>query len=92
MIKTNEYYDGKIVSLGNSLNGEKFTVGIMENGEYKFGTDTIEIMEIVYGEMDAILPDGVKRTYKKGDSFQIEKGVEFKVIIREPVSYLCLYK
>jgi len=92
MIKVNEYYEGKIKSLGNSLNDERFTVGIMEEGEYKFRTDTVEIMEIVFGEMDAVLPDGVKRIYKKGDSFLVEKGVEFTVIIKEPVSYLCLYK
>ncbi|MCK4888898.1 MAG: pyrimidine/purine nucleoside phosphorylase [Candidatus Aminicenantes bacterium] len=92
MIKVNEYYEGKIKSLGNSLKDERFTVGIMEEGEYKFGTDTVEIMEIVFGEMDAILPGGVKKTYKKGDSFQVDKDVEFIVIIREPVTYLCLYK
>lgn len=92
MINVNEYYEGKIKSLGNSLKNERFTVGVMEEGEYKFGTDTIEIMEVIFGEMDAVLPDGIKKTYKKGDSFRIEKGVEFSVFIKEPVSYLCLYK
>ncbi len=92
MIEVNEYYEGKIKSLGNSVKGEKFTVGVMESGEYTFGTNTVEIMEIIFGEMDAILPDGVKKTYKKGDSFQVEKNVDFTVIIKEPVSYLCLYK
>lgn len=92
MINVNEYYGGKIKSLGNSVNGERFTVGVMEEGEYKFGTDTVEIMEIVFGEMEAALPGGEKKTYRKGDSFQVEKGVEFTVVIKEPVSYLCLYK
>lgn len=92
MIKVNEYYEGKIKSLGNSLNEERFTVGIMEEGEYKFGTDTVEIMEIILGEMDAELPGGGVKTYKKGDTFRVEKGIEFRVIIKEPVSYLCLYK
>ena len=92
MINVNEYYEGKIKSLGNSVNGEKFTVGVMEEGEYKFGTDTVEIMEIIFGEMDAILPGGNRESYKKGDSFRVDKGVEFTVVIKEPVSYLCLYK
>lgn len=92
MINVNEYYEGKIKSLGNSLKNERFTVGVMEEGEYRFGTDTVEIMEVIFGEMDAILPEGVKKTYRKGDSFQVEKGVEFTVIIKDPVSYLCLYK
>jgi len=92
MINVNEYYDGKIKSIGHSVRGERFTVGVMEEGEYTFGTDTVEIMEIIFGEMDAILPGGEKKTYKKGESFRVEKGVEFTVMIREPVSYLCLYK
>jgi len=91
MINVNEYYEGKIKSLGNTVNGERFTVGVMEEGEYKFGTETVEIMEIIFGEMDATLPGGEKKTYKKGDSFRVEKGVEFIVEIKEPVSYLCLY-
>lgn len=91
MINVNEYYEGKIKSLGNTVKGERFTVGVMEEGEYKFGTDTVEIMEIIFGEMDAILPGGEKKTYRKGDSFRVEKDVEFTVIIKDPVSYLCLY-
>ena len=92
MIKLSEYYGGKIKSLGNALDNERFTVGIMEEGEYTFRTDTVEIMEVVIGEMEAILPDGTKKLYKKGENFTVEKGAEFTVFIKAPVSYLCLYK
>lgn len=92
MIKVNEYYEGKIKSLGNQLDNEPFTVGIMESGEFVFGTSTKEIMEIIHGEMEVILPNGEKNIYKKGDSFIVEKDKEFTVIIKEPVTYLCLYK
>ncbi len=92
MINVNEYYDGNIKSLGNTLNGEKFTVGIMEAGSYTFGTDTVEIMEIVFGEMEVEIPGTEKKLYVKGDKFEVAKGVDFKVTIKDPVAYLCLYK
>ncbi len=92
MIKVSEYFDGNVKSLGEELDGRPFTVGIMEPGEYVFGTQAPEYMEVVYGEMKAILPDGSEKTYKKGESFNVPGNSEFKAIATAPVSYLCLYK
>jgi uncharacterized protein YaiE (UPF0345 family) len=91
MTESNSYYDGKVKSLGNKLNNEPFTVGIMESGNYTFKTSTIEIMEVIHGEMNVILPGKENRLFKKGESFRVEKGEEFKLSITSPVSYLCLY-
>lgn len=92
MIKANEYFDGNVKSLGQELDGETFTVGIIEPGDYTFGTATVEIMEIVHGEMEASLPDGTKKMYSKGESFTVPANVDFSVTVTNPVSYLCLYK
>ncbi len=34
MIKVNEYFEGKVKSLGNELKGRPFSVGIIKPGEY----------------------------------------------------------
>lgn len=92
MIKASEYFDGKVKSLGQELGGETFTVGIIEPGEYTFGTATVEIMEIVHGKLEASLPDGTKKVYGKGESFTVPANVDFSVTVEEPVSYLCRYQ
>ncbi|MCP4148745.1 MAG: pyrimidine/purine nucleoside phosphorylase [bacterium] len=91
MIKVSEYFDGKVKSLANELKGQSYSVGIIEPGEYTFGTSTQEIMEVVYGEMEALLPDGSKKVYKKGDSFTIAANKEFTAFAKNPVCYICLY-
>jgi uncharacterized protein YaiE (UPF0345 family) len=91
MIKTNEYHEGKIKSLGQEVNAQPFTVGVMEPGEYTFATSTKEHMEIVFGEMEAKLPGGSFASYKKGESFDVDANVEFNVKLVAPVAYLCLY-
>jgi purine/pyrimidine-nucleoside phosphorylase len=49
VVTVNEYFEGKVKSLVvNSLEGKK-TVGVMEPGEYEFGTQTKEIMTVVTG-------------------------------------------
>ena len=91
MIKANEYFEGKVKSIGHDIEGKSFTVGIIETGEFTFGTSTDELMEIIIGEMEASLPDGTNKTYKKGDSFSIPANKEFTVTVKAPVSYLCKY-
>ena len=92
MIKANEYFDGNVKSIGHEVKGQSFTVGIMEPGDYSFGTTTEEIMEVVFGEMDVVLPDGTAKIYSKGESFTVPANKEFKVTAKDPVSYICLYK
>ncbi len=91
MIKVNEYFEGNVKSLGNNLEGKPFSVGIIEAGEFTFGTSTDELMEVIIGEMEALLPDGTKKTYKKGDSFSVPANKKFTVTVKKPVSYLCIY-
>ena len=92
MILLNEYFSGKVKSLGHELDGQPFTVGIIEPGDYSFSTSTKEEMEIVFGEMEVSLPDGKRQIFRKGQNFSVPAQVEFSVQVKAPVSYICLYK
>jgi uncharacterized protein YaiE (UPF0345 family) len=92
MIKVNEYFDGRVKSLGQESGGRRFTVGVIEPGEYSFGTETREMMEIVHGEMEVVHPDGRRAAYAKGGSFTVPSNSRFSVIVKAPVSYLCQYE
>ena len=93
MIKVNEYYDGKVKSLGESLNNIPFTVGIIEPGEYTFSTEKEEHMSVVNGSMLVKLPETNDfKEYKAGEKFIVASGKSFTAKIEKPVSYLCVYK
>jgi len=91
MIKLSEYFDGKVKSLAQVLKGQKFSVGVMESGEYSFSTGAPEVMEVVLGSMEAQLPDGRHETYTKGQTFSVPGNSQFVVKVTEPVSYICYY-
>lgn len=55
--EANVYFDGKVTSRTVIFaDGSKKTLGIMLPGDYEFGTDAKELMEILAGEMDILLP------------------------------------
>ena len=93
MISVNEYFDGNVKSLGyNSADG-KSTIGVIEKGEYEFGTSQHETMVVIEGVLEALLPDSTNwLTYVKGQSFEIEANKSFKVKASEQVAYLCKYR
>ena len=92
MIKVNEYFDGNVKSLGIDNNDGKTTVGVMAPGKYAFGTSTVEIMNVITGELDVQLPGNNEwKTYKNGESFRVEKDVTFNVKCAKDVAYWCQY-
>ena len=93
MFKTNQYFDGKVVSIGLESAEGKSTVGVMAAGEYEFGTATIEVMTVISGQLTIQQPGETEwKTYKKFESFVVSKHVKFKVKCTEETPYLCLYK
>ncbi len=93
MLKTNEYFGGKVVSIGLESAEGKATVGVMEAGKYEFGTSTIEIMTVISGSLTIQQPGETEwKTYNKFESFVVEKDVKFKVKCSEDTPYLCLFK
>ena len=92
MLKVNEYFGGKVKSIALENNEGIATVGVMEAGEYEFGTGTIEHMTISSGILDVMLPgESGWTTYRKGETFVIAKDVRFKVKAAGQVAYYCLY-
>ena len=94
VVKTaNIYFDGKVTSRTVIFpDGEKKTLGIMLPGDYEFGTDTKEIMEIMAGELEVLLP-GEKswRTISGGESFTVPANARFKLRVLEVTDYCCSY-
>jgi hypothetical protein len=92
MIKVNEYYNGAVKSMAVENKIGNFTVGVIEAGEYEFGTSTIEIMTVVCGEIEAMLSgENEFKVYKPFESFRIEKGDKFKMRVANTSSYRCEY-
>ncbi|MFT3737516.1 MAG: pyrimidine/purine nucleoside phosphorylase [Breznakibacter sp.] len=91
MIQVNEYFDGKVKSLGAHNQKGRATVGVIAPGQYEFGTGSVEIMTVIWGEFSVQLPGGNWVTYKKDESFRVEKGVIFKIDANDTAAYLCQY-
>lgn len=92
MLKVNEYFEGKVKSIAVENSEGIATVGVIDAGEFEFGTSTIEIMSIVAGTLQVTLPgENSWKTFITGESFRIEKGDRFRVKASQPVAYLCKY-
>jgi len=93
MFDVNEYFDGKVKSLAFTADGGKATVGVMAAGEYEFGTDCIEHMTLVSGQMAVKLPgEDAFRDIALNETFVVGANVRFQVKTGEDSAYLCLYK
>jgi len=93
MFKTNEYFDGNVVSIAFETGQGPATVGVMAAGEYEFGTSTIEYMTVTSGSMTVRLPGSdTWETYEQGRTFVVEKDKKFAVRIESDTAYMCVYK
>ena len=93
MISTNEYFNGNVISLGYETEAGKSTLGVMNPGDYEFGTSTHETMRVIEGEMTVLLPEASKWiTYKAGEAYEVEANKKFQVKVSVQTSYLCQYK
>ena len=92
MITMNEYFGGKVRSLGLITTEGRATIGVITPGEYEFGTSTNEKMTITSGELQVRLPEAKDwEIYEQGSSFNVPSGKKFSVKADADVSYLCLY-
>jgi uncharacterized protein YaiE (UPF0345 family) len=93
MINVNEYFNGTVKSLGYTSTEGKSTVGVIEPGEYEFGTSTHETMIVIQGELVALLPGQSEwKSFKNFESFEVEANSSFKVKATHQTAYLCKYK
>ena len=91
--KANIYFDGRVTSRTVLFpDGTKKTLGIMQPGDYEFGTEAAEVMEILAGELEILLP-GKKdwQQIQAGDSFEVPANSSFKLKIKTLTDYCCSY-
>jgi uncharacterized protein YaiE (UPF0345 family) len=91
--KANVYFDGKVTSRTILFpNGDKKTLGVMLPGDYEFGTELAEDMEILQGDLDILLPHSTD--WKKilpGETFHVPANSKFKLKIKTTTDYCCSY-
>jgi uncharacterized protein YaiE (UPF0345 family) len=91
--KANVYFDGKVTSRTVLFpDGSKKTLGIMVPGDFEFGTEDKEIMEILAGELAVRLPgETAWRTIRAGESFTVPAQARFGLKVQALTDYYCSY-
>jgi uncharacterized protein YaiE (UPF0345 family) len=93
MLKANEYFDGKVKSIALANAQGNATVGVMDTGEYEFGTSTIEYMTVISGMLTVLLPDSKEwRSFSKGETFIVPAHRKFQLKVAEQTAYYCRYE
>lgn len=92
MVKHNQYFGGQVQSLGFERLGQRQTVGVIDAGEFHFGTDAPERVTIVSGELQVKQRgEAAFRPYPAGSTFEVAGKSGFDVKALAPVAYLCEY-
>ncbi len=91
--EANVYFDGKVTSRKVTFADGSFkTLGIMMPGDYTFGTEKAELMEIMAGDLSYRLKDTTEWHHiKGGESFNVPANSSFDIKITELVDYCCTY-
>ena len=92
MLNVNEYFDGKVKSIGLQTQSLPATVGVMAPGEYTFGTSQFETMTVISGQLSVQLPEQEAwQDFTDGDQFTIEANKEFHLKVLIDTAYFCTY-
>jgi len=91
--KANIYFDGQVSSRTVQFaDGSEKTLGFMLPGEYTFNTSAKEIMEIMAGELEVLLPETDSwQSIVAGESFEVPAHAQFQIKIKTPTDYCCSY-
>lgn len=92
MIINNEYFEGRIKSLGFELKGISYTAGVLMPGEYTIDTEKEEHITVTVGEFEVCLPGSDWKTVKKGQTIVIPSRSSFEIKLKDPASYTCMYR
>jgi uncharacterized protein YaiE (UPF0345 family) len=92
MLKTNEYFDGNVMSIAFQTDTLPATVGVMVPGEYVFNTAEKEKVTVVSGAMTIKRKEDTEdMSFDSGKTFEVEANSSFNVSIAVDTAYLCLY-
>ena len=92
--KANVYFGGQVTSRTvQCADGSKKTLGFMQAGDYEFGTEAPELMEILGGSMDVKLAGSEDwLTVGEGQSFNVAGNSKFSLKVAEGgCDYCCSY-
>ena len=91
--KANIYFDGAVASHTVLFaDGTKKTLGVMQEGEFQFSTGKAEIMEILAGELELLLPGSSEWQHVKGgESFAVPANSSFTMKVRTVSDYCCSF-
>ena len=93
MLNVNEYFNGTVKSIAIQEAEGRATVGVMAPGEYEFGTDSLEIMTVVAGQLTVKLPGAPDwQAFPAGSSFQVPAKARFQLKVAVDTAYLCRYR
>ena len=93
MLKVNEYFGGRVKSIAVENDEGIATVGVLEAGEYEFGTSTVEYMTVTSGQMEVMQANETFwKIYKEFETFVVPANSKFKMKVMEDTSYRCLYR
>ena len=92
--KANIYFDGKVVS--HTLitsEGEHKTLGLIYPGEYHFGTEAPELMEIISGNCTVVIDKTDENLeIKPGSSFNVPGNSGFTITVEDCIcEYVCSF-
>ena len=93
VVAANVYFDGKVSSRTIRFpDGSERTLGFMQLGDYEFGTDKPELMEITSGRVKVRLEGQEEWTeYSSGDSFNVPGSSKFAIRAIELTDYVCSF-
>jgi purine/pyrimidine-nucleoside phosphorylase len=91
--KANIYFNGKVTSRTITFaDGSKRTLGIMLPGDYSFNTDDKELMEIISGTLQVLLPgSGNWQTFQEETSFEVPAKSSFSLKVATVTDYCCSF-
>jgi hypothetical protein len=91
--KANVYFDGNITSRSIIFaDGSKKTLGIMLPGSYEFNTSEKEIVEILAGDLEVLLPGAAEwRAVRDGEKFEAAANSSFKLRVSRLTDYCCSF-
>lgn len=93
MLNVNAYFNGTVKSIAIQEADGRATVGVMAPGEYEFGTDSVEIMTVVAGQLTVKLPGAPDwQAFPAGSTFQVPAKARFQLKVAVDTAYLCRYR
>ena len=92
MLKTNQYFDGNVASIGLQTDTLPATVGVMNIGEYEFDTSQHEVMTVINGKLTVKLPNSDQwQEFTNGESFEVAAHSVFQLKVDVQTAYFCTY-